>query len=244
MSSLDRAVAPLRRDSVFFTSMAAAMAAVVFVGFSRSFYLKPIFHAPPEISLLMAVHGTAFTAWTALLIAQTSLVANNRRDLHRRLGWWGIGLSAAMLVLGTALALDALRRGFVPPGPRITPAMFFAVPFFSMATFATMIALGIANRAKSAAHKRYMILSMTSLLAPAIARFPVPWIAASGPLAVYPLSDIAILAMAAYDAAVLRRVHPATIWSAIVVVAFQAISLAVGATPAWHGFTVWLGGPG
>ncbi len=243
MSVIDRAAMPLRRDSVFFTSMAVTMAAVVFAGFSRSFYLKPVFHAPPELSALMLAHGAAFTAWTALLIAQTSLIATNRRDVHRTLGWVSTGVAVAMFVLGLALAIDALRRGFVPPGPPVTPAMFFAVPFFSMVAFPLLVALGIANRSRPAAHKRYMILSMAVLIGPAIARLPIGFIEQNGPFAFFPLQDLPIVAMAAYDWSSLKRVHPSTIWSAVVIVASEAISLGVSITAPWHAFTVWLGGP-
>ena len=86
MTVIDRAVRPRRSDSVFFPAMAGAMALTVFAGFARSWFLKPVFHAPPELSVLIALHGAVFTTWIAILIAQTSLVARNRRDLHRKLG--------------------------------------------------------------------------------------------------------------------------------------------------------------
>src|SRR5512139_2769891 len=55
----------------FFTGMALAILAVVFVGFSRGFYLRAFFPGhpvPPEP--FFAVHGIAFSAWIVLLVAQ------------------------------------------------------------------------------------------------------------------------------------------------------------------------------
>ncbi|HEX7777297.1 MAG TPA: hypothetical protein VF449_12295, partial [Parvibaculum sp.] len=114
MTAIQHSARASRTDSIFYPSMAAAVALAAFIGFSRSFYLKPVFHAPPELSALMLVHGLVFTSWCALLIAQTGFVAAGRHDLHRRLGVAGVALAAAMIVLGLWLAVDALRRGFSP----------------------------------------------------------------------------------------------------------------------------------
>src|SRR5256885_13375210 len=99
---------PLRRDSVFFPTMAIALAVVVFAGFSQTYYLKGYFDSPP-LTPLRIVHGAVFTSWIALLIVQTAAVAANRRDVHRRLGLVGAAIAAAMVGLGTALAVSALR---------------------------------------------------------------------------------------------------------------------------------------
>jgi hypothetical protein len=57
----------------------------VFVGFSRTYYLAGIFKAPLP-NLLVHIHGAVFTTWILLLVTQTSLVAADRVDIHRRLG--------------------------------------------------------------------------------------------------------------------------------------------------------------
>ena len=50
---------PVRADSIFFPAMALLMTLAVFAGFAPSYYMKSVFHAPPPISPLMAVHGRA-----------------------------------------------------------------------------------------------------------------------------------------------------------------------------------------
>src|SRR5436305_11750909 len=125
---------PARTDSTFFPAMAWAMMAVVFAGFAPSWFLRSYIPAPmplAPLSPLIIVHGAAFTLWMALFITQTSLVAANRRDIHRKLGWWGAGLAVALLVLGWMAAVNSLRRG-VAPVPGISPAIFFAVPIGSL----------------------------------------------------------------------------------------------------------------
>jgi len=63
------------------------MFAAVFLGFARSFFLRPFFpevSAPRKRHLLRA--RRAFTAWCLLMVAQPLLVAGDRTDLHRRIG--------------------------------------------------------------------------------------------------------------------------------------------------------------
>ena len=73
-----------KTDRLFFTGMALASALTLFFGFLPSY-----FHRSAELSsltLLYQMHGAVFTAWIALLVAQTALVAAHRTDIHRTLG--------------------------------------------------------------------------------------------------------------------------------------------------------------
>ena len=72
-----------RFDHIFFSAMAAILLGTVFLGFARSYYLAGVFHAPLP-SLIVHIHGAAFTCWILLFVAQTSLVLAGRVDLHRR----------------------------------------------------------------------------------------------------------------------------------------------------------------
>lgn len=230
-----------RNDSTFFPAISAVMALVVFMGFSRSFFLKPVFHAPPELSVLMIVHGVIFTSWMAVLIAQTGLVAANRRDTHRKLGITGIGIAAAMLLFGSWLAIDALQRGFSPV-PGLPAQVFFIIPIFDMLTFGLLILAGVIYRSNSAWHKRFMILATASILDAAIARFPFDFIANGGPPVFFGLTDLFIVAIALYDYATLRRIHPATLWAGGTIVFLQAFRLWLGGTEQWQAFAALFSG--
>ena len=74
-----------RFENLFFSGMAVLTLATVFVGFARSYYLAGVFKAPLP-SLIIHIHGVVFSSWVLLLLAQPSLVAAGRVDLHRRLG--------------------------------------------------------------------------------------------------------------------------------------------------------------
>jgi hypothetical protein len=236
---MERAVSPRRGDSIFFSTMALAMALTVFAGVAKSWFLKPIFHAPPDISLLIALHGTVFTAWMIILIAQTSLVANDRRDLHMKLGVTGFIVAVAMLVLGTALAVDALRRGFSPPGSPPAP-IFFAIPLGDMVAFIPMLALGWSNRRRPDYHKRYMILATALLLDAAVARIPLGFIETGGIVVAFALTDLFVLITALYDFATRGRIHPATLVSGAIIIGSQVLRLAISGTTAWQHFALLL----
>jgi hypothetical protein len=65
--------------------MSLLMAATVFAGFARTYFLAGFAHAPLP-NLLIHVHGAAFSYWILLLVVQASLVYAGRVDIHRRLG--------------------------------------------------------------------------------------------------------------------------------------------------------------
>src|SRR5207245_9292764 len=104
-------VLPGRRyDHLFFSLMALLMLATVFIGFARSYYLAGVFSVPLP-SLIIHLHGAAFSCWILLLVTQTSLVSAGRVDLHRRLGIAGFLLACLMIVLGPLAATVSLIRG-------------------------------------------------------------------------------------------------------------------------------------
>lgn len=238
MTTAVRSTYVLRKDSVFYLAVTLAMAAVVFVGFSPTYYLKGYYDSPP-LTPLRALHGGVFTMWMALLISQTSLIAADRRDLHRRLGWVGAVIAISMVGLGAALAVDALRAGIAPNGAP-SPSAFFAIPISTLFAFCVLVGLGIFFRNRAQFHKRFMILATVAILPAAVARFPLPFIVSGGPPVFFALTDIVIVACAAYDVLSLRRVHRATLWGGLIVVGLQIMSLLVGGTAAWQSLTARL----
>jgi hypothetical protein len=82
-----------RYDHLFFSAMALLMLGTVFVGFAHTYYLAGVFGAPLP-SLIVHLHGAAFSCWILLLVTQTSLVAAGRVSIHRRLGIAGFILAS------------------------------------------------------------------------------------------------------------------------------------------------------
>ena len=219
----------------FFTGIALAILVTVFIGFSRSFFLRPLFPDwPSPAETLFYVHGVAFASWIVLLVVQTSLVAGGRTSVHRTIGPFGAVLAATMVVLGTIAALTAARRatGFV--GIPVPPLQFLAVPLFDMALFAAFTALAIAKRRDAQSHKRWMLLATVNLVTAAIARWPM--IGALGPPAYFGLTDLFIIALAVWDFRTRGRLHPVTLWGGLLTLISQPLRLVVSGTSAWLEF--------
>jgi len=222
-----------RRDHVFYSGMSLAIAAVVFVGFSRTYFMRSYFHGP-ALTPLRLVHGAVFTAWIALFVAQNLLVATGRTRIHRKLGVAGVALAAAMVGVGSMLAIQVARAGRVPPGSPMTPRGFLVIPLFDLATFVPLIAAGIALRRSPEAHKRLMLLATISILGAAFGRLPPA--AAYGPLFFFGAVDLLALAGPVYDLATRRRVHPAYLWGGAYLVLMQPLRLVLSGTAAWLAF--------
>jgi hypothetical protein len=232
--------APLRRvgshDRVFYSSVAVAMALMAIAGFARTFYLglfsgSPLatFGAGLPFTPLIYLHGVLFTAWVALFIVQTALISARRVTLHRRVGFGGALLAAAMIVVATMTALGAVQRGSGPPG--ISPLAFLAIPLFDMIMFAGFITAALALRRSKEAHKRLMLLAYVSILGAPAAR--LPGVLPLGPLAFYGIAFVFLAAGIVYDLVSRRRVHPAYIWGGTLLVASVPLRLALSGTATW-----------
>jgi hypothetical protein len=226
-----------RRTRRFYVGMAIAIAITVFAGFSRSYFLKA-YYGTPELSRLLHLHGLVFTTWILFFLIQTILVASSRTYLHRRLGVAGAVLAALVLTMGTTTAILRVKGGAAPI-PGVPPLSFLAVPLFDMVVFAILIGTGLYFRRRLETHKRLMTLATISLLSAPIARLPFGVLKA-GPPAFFGLTDLFIVALLIYDLTTRRKIHPATIWGGLLIVASQPLRLMVSGTPAWLAFAGWL----
>lgn len=224
-------------DRRFYTGMAIAMAVTVFAGFAPTYFLKNHFGTPP-LSPLLHAHGLAFTGWLVLFFTQTVLIATRRTAVHRKLGIAGAILAVIMVILGVSAAIMSIRTNHTPPG--LDPRSFLVLPFFDIAVFATLVAAGIALRARPETHKRLMLLATIAMLDAAIAR--MPGMLALGPLAFFGLQDLFVVAAVAYDVVSRRRVNAAYVWGGLLILLSQPIRLSVSQTPLWLAFGDWLKG--
>jgi hypothetical protein len=105
--------------------------------------------------------------------------------------------------------------------------------------FAILVSAALYFRRKLEIHKRLMTLAMIALMAAPIARLPFAFMKA-GPPAFFGLDDLFIVAMMIYDLATRKKIHPATIWGGLLIVASQPLRLMISGTPAWMAFASWI----
>jgi hypothetical protein len=204
------------------------MAAVVFVGFAPSFYLKPerALAADPSIH----VHAGVMTLWIVLMAVQGVLPARGNTRLHRTLGWWGAGLAALVLITGVMITINGVRHGHDPFGLGSGEA-FAAIPFRDLTTFAGFFAVGLITRKRAPdAHRRMMTLATLAVIPAALARLaaftPEPMIVA--------INHAPIAAMVAYDLWTRRRVLTSTWLGSAILVAATPLCLAMARTQGWQ----------
>ena len=229
-----------RFDHLFFPGIAWIMLITVFVGFAPSYYLAGVLRASLP-SLAIHVHAVLFSSWILLLIAQTSLTAAGRVDVHRRVGIAGFILAGSMLIVGVWAATDGLARGSHVGDP----LAFYIFPLANVVAFAVLIVFAYRARFDLAAHKRLIMVASTALMTAPIARWHLHNFLRTrefgvGALMAERLSYIFILLLVSYDLWATRRVHRATIWAGAFLIVFQQLALVLGRTTLWHAFAGWV----
>lgn len=232
----------IKSDRPYAAVLVTAILLVVLVGFSRSFFLMPLFRTEPDWAAkepIFFLHGAVFSCWFVLLAYQTFLIRQRSLRLHRRIGYWGAGLGVGIVVLGTYAALEAANRagGFI--GVPFTPQQFLPVPLIGVLLFAIFLTLAVINRHKPASHKRLILLASISLLGAPIARIPLMmpmlpfWIDAI----VY--SGFAI-AMGYWDFATRGKLSRETMFGGPAIVVLNLAAIPIGSTATWQHFALWL----
>lgn len=224
-----------RADRVFYGAMTFIIAALILAGFAPSFFLAPYFERPPLIPL-MIVHGIVMTSWLALFITQTVLVAAGRTALHRKLGIAGAVMIGVVFVLATIMTIH--NANIAPADHDPHPAM--VIPLGDVLLFAVLAAAAVYFRRKPETHKRLMILANINVVAPAVARLPLPQLPFFGFFTFWAVVDILVLVGPIYDLARGRKLHPAYLWGGLLIMAMQPIRVLMLGSPTWHAFAEML----
>lgn len=228
------------RDRRFYLVAAIVIAALVFLGFAPTFYLNS-FLAKRDLPWLYIAHGSAYSAWIALLIVQSALISAKRVRVHQKLGYAGGALVLLMLYLGLRIAIASVQRGFSPPGAP-PPLVFIVVPFFDLIVFGTLVGTALWYRNRPEIHKRLIIVATLAILAPATARLFFHFTVSAVIFKAYALSLFLVLCCMAYDFRNHRRVHPAYLWAGLFFLVSVPLRFVVGGTAAWLKFAHWLTG--
>ena len=224
---------PLRkfpaREHLFYSGLALAYALTVFVGFSRTFYLKSLF-GTPHLSWIFHLHGVVFSAWTLFFVFQTALVAAGRTNVHRRIGWIGAIFAASIIVFGALFATHAVRIGH---SARSRPGLLIN-SLVDLVLFGLFFGLALLLRHRPAIHKRLMVLAMLCLIIPAIGRLPIPAALIGWTIFAFSLAGLI------YDALSVRRIYLTNVICVLLINLCSPLRFIIAGSQTWLKFTEWL----
>jgi hypothetical protein len=156
------------QDFYFFMSL--LIAATVVYGFSHTVDHNLI-HASPLPPSVLYIHAIVFPGWVVFFIVQSALIRSHNVRVHRRLGWFGVGLAVAVVVLGAWTSASMVRFSIEHKDPFNSTA-FTIVQVMDLACFAVPFALAIYWPKKPEFHRRLVLVASCALLDAAFGRFP------------------------------------------------------------------------
>lgn len=232
----------------FYFHMALACMAVAFLGFAPT-YWAPMAAGSLKIDPVVHLHGIVFFAWTLYYVFQTWLASSGQVARHRNVGLIGVSLATAMLLLGVMASINSMHHA-AAAGLGAAGEAFSIVPLTTIAGFAVLLVLALANIRRPEWHRRLMLLAAISILGAAMARvfrtlFAPPGIIVppvAGSIAPILTVDLLLLAPLIHDWRRNGRPHPVTLVGSVALVALQVLRVPFSATPAWHSFAGWVAG--
>jgi hypothetical protein len=242
MNAIAPTVSELRNESrYFYLWMGAGFLIVAFGGFIPTYWSKVAtgtFHGPT----ILHVHGMLLFSWVCFYVIQTALVAAGRTVSHRHWGLAGISLFTFVLcsVLAGQIAVikAAESQGFGDAARRFSAVALCALPLL-----AGFFALAIANSRRSQIHKRWMVLLMSAMMTPAIARVFLTLFAPPGadsapppPFVSIPpalVADLFIVVAIVRDWRTLGKPHAIYMYGGLILLAQQLLTPLIAATAPW-----------
>jgi hypothetical protein len=220
-----------RRRSVFFVGMAAVLVLALFIGFSRTFFLKPLFDTP-TLSPAFIVHGLFGTGWFVMLGAQAWLAKNGRIADHRKLGSYAPFLAAAITLSTFWVVVNNLYLPMTNSGLPRASGMLLQVS--TAAWFVGLFIFAWKTRHRPDLHKRAMVLATIAMMAPAFSRIssllrdggPPPFDSAY-------FAAFFIGALAMYDVRSIGKVHRVTAIVGLGYLAWVSVRQPIAKSEAW-----------
>jgi len=223
--------------SRLYTLTAFAIFVIALVGFARTYYLRTWFDVPP-LTLRLHLHGLVLTLWLVLFLFQSILISVSRRNLHRRLGFAGVGLAAAVIATTYSTAIEAAHLDGARGG--ITAADRLYSTAVVLLLFGVFVTIGVVFRRRPDVHKRSMLLATITIVGPAAARAAILLVGRG-------IRDPHIIVMTALLLVALwsdwrrrGRPHWLLVCGALVLIVSQVTRRLVGGSEAWAVIGNWL----
>ena len=204
--------------------MAALAVVVALAGFSKTFFL-PVFARTFTAPAIIWIHAALMFGWIVLFMSQTLFIRAGNFNWHRRTGMIGAALAALIVPFTIAVGVAILPRDLAAMGEAGYSA--FLPTVIEAFLFGSLVAAGIALRARPDYHKRLMLLATLSALGPAWFRFRHFFPQVENPVAVFAFwLAITPMAVAAFwDRWRNGRIHPVFLTVLPAMIAIYAVEV-------------------
>jgi hypothetical protein len=248
---------PHRVKRWFYIGAGLFMILVSVAGFGSSIIDQSARKAPP--TPLVIAHGVVASAWLLLFLAQATLVATSRVDVHRRLGRVGPGLAVVMSALVFLTTVEMGRRGYdlsfdatraFPPPPGGSAAEIAAdilSPLLGFLAFIVLVTAGLWYRHRPDIHKRLMLFAVLGLHGVPLTHLTGyllgHWPAQAGLFSLIgrAIEILLLSASGVYDKVSQGRIHPVSLWVPILTFAWEfVLGSVMMPSVAWREFATWL----
>lgn len=222
-------------DRRLFAWLAVSIVILVFVGFSRTYYLHSLFKTP-NLSMFLHVHGAVMTGWIVFFAVQTFLVTLNHTRFHRTLGTFGAGYAVLVVVMGCTATVLAARREVLAHSQFVASFLtVLALELTQMFLFASLVASGVGMRNRAGCHKRLMLLATFCMLPNPMVRLFV-WAGFGSNIMILVFWSSLLTAVVLLDSIRSRRLHPAFGFGATITITFLYLAYFGSLTSIWQRF--------
>ena len=143
-----------------------------------------------------------------------------------------------MMVLGAYVALTRFHAGLMNPPPGIPAGVLLSVALATIVVFPVLFGSALLLRRRVDYHKRLVLIATLELVTAAVARWP--GVSSLGPPGFFAITDLFLVALVVYDFTSRGRIHPATLWGGLFLIASQPLRLVIGFSAAWAAFAAWV----
>jgi hypothetical protein len=185
----------------FYQGMGVLLLSLVVIGFGLAALIRQ--QSPLDLPITFHMHAAVYLAWFGLFIFQASLIGNNNKALHMKLGQLSIILVIGMVLMGWIMAQSSFNRG-ISPIPDISIQQFMAFPVFDLFGLLLFYSLALFKRFDAEFHKRAILFASIAIMDPATARIGYVIDVAPFPIIA---SLLLVAAVIWHDRKVLSRVH-------------------------------------
>jgi hypothetical protein len=124
VSSVGALTAPGKFRFRFFLTAGAFLLVITVTGFAPTFFLAPLFDAPP-LPPYLVIHGLFAAGWVLAFVAQAALISTSNVALHMRTGRLVALLGAGIVFSGLYVLYSIIKSADLPAElSRVSPGVW------------------------------------------------------------------------------------------------------------------------